>query len=395
VAVRLLFTTCPAHGHLLPMLPLAAAAQRAGHEVVVATGAEGVVEAVRRGFATWDVGPSRAEADAAFRAAVPDLGVIAPEQRIPTVIAGVFGAAAFRRAEELVPLAIDWRPDVVVHSLTETAGAIAAARTGALHVVHGLGPLPAEAWSWFGARFGELCATWGVPDLADAIVDAPFIDLCPPSLQGDAVAAFGNRVLLQPSPGDLGGTLPWDGATLRGLPHERTVHLTLGTIFHGATGVFETVLEGLRDVAVNVLVAVGPGTDPARLGPQPGNVLVTDYAPHASVLPLCDGLITQGGAGTILAALCHGLPHLILPQGADQFVNAATAERAGVALQIPPQKLTPAVVAAGVDYLLTEDTIGANARRVAAEIRTMPSAADIVTTLCRRASMRAGATTSV
>jgi UDP:flavonoid glycosyltransferase YjiC (YdhE family) len=34
------------------------------------------------------------------------------------------------------------------------------------------------------------------------------------------------------------------------------------------------------------------------------------------------------------------MPHLILPQGADQFVNAATAERAGVALTLPPPEVT-------------------------------------------------------
>ena len=69
--MRMLFSTVPAHGHLLPLLPLADAAKRAGHDVVVATGREGVIEAVRRGFTALDVGPSHAETDAAFRAAVP------------------------------------------------------------------------------------------------------------------------------------------------------------------------------------------------------------------------------------------------------------------------------------------------------------------------------------
>lgn len=41
-----------------------------------------------------------------------------------------------------------------------------------------------------------------------------------------------------------------------------------------------------------------------------------------------------GGAGTIVAALCHGLPHLILPRGADQFVNSARAADAGVAPRV-------------------------------------------------------------
>jgi len=48
---RILFSTWPAHGHLLPLLPMARAALAAGHEVVIASGAEGATEAARRGFA--------------------------------------------------------------------------------------------------------------------------------------------------------------------------------------------------------------------------------------------------------------------------------------------------------------------------------------------------------
>jgi UDP:flavonoid glycosyltransferase YjiC (YdhE family) len=381
--MRILFSTWPAHGHLLPLLPLVRAAQRGGHQIVVASGAEGAAEAARRGLPTWDIGPSRAQADAAFRDVVPDLSVTPPEERIPTVIAGMFGAAAFTRAKRLVPRAMAWEPDVVVHSISELAGAIAAARSGARHVVHGLGPLPPEAWTWFGSRFADLSRTWGVPELATNVLDAPYIDLCPPSLQPDAVAAFRNRRAMQPSPGELidGERLPWDDARLRALPHDRTIHLTLGTLFHGATGVFETALEGLRPLPVNVIVALGPGADPARLGPQPPNVLVADFLPHAALLPRCDALVTQGGAGTILAALCCGLPHLILPQGADQFVNATTAERAGVALQIRPPDLTPAAVTAAVERLLDDPRIGANTRRIQTEITTMPTADDVLADL--------------
>ena len=392
--MRVLFSTVPAHGHLLPLLPLADAAKRDGHDVVVATGREGVIEAVRRGFTAWDVGPSRAETDAAFRAAVPDLSVIAPEQRIPTVVAGVFGAAAFRRAEQLVPRAIEWSPDLVVHSISELAGAIAAARTGARHVVHGLGPLPPEAWSWFGSRFAELCDAWDVPELAEVMLDTPYVDTCPPSFQSDAVADFRNRLALRPSAGDVvsDAPLPWDGATLRALPFERTIHVTLGTIFHEATAVFETVLAGLRPLPVNVIVALGPGADPRRLGDQPANVLVTHFAPHAALLPYCDALITQGGAGTILAALCHGLPHLILPQGADQFLNAATAERCGCRHAVASAGAHARAVTAAVERLLDDDTIRANAEHIRAEIATMPAPGAVLDTILSstRAPTRVG-----
>ena len=147
------------------------------------------------------------------------------------------------------------------------------------------------------------------------------------------------------------------------------MHLTLGTMFHGATEVFQTALEGLTRLAVNVLVTVGPDSDPARLGPQPPQVFVADFVAHELLLPHCDALVTQGGAGTIVAALCAGLPHLILPQGADQFVNGATAEAAGVALTIPPAELTADGVTDAVRRLLEDPSFGAAARRVRARDR--------------------------
>src|SRR3954452_10839310 len=40
VHVRILFASWPGYGHLLPMVPLIRAAQRAGHDVVVSSGTD-------------------------------------------------------------------------------------------------------------------------------------------------------------------------------------------------------------------------------------------------------------------------------------------------------------------------------------------------------------------
>ena len=372
--VRILLSTWPAHGHLLPMLPLARAARRAGHDVVVASGAEMAAEARRRGFAAWDVGPSRAEADAAFGAVVPDITVIDPAERVPTIIAGIFGAAALLRADDLVPRAMTWQPDLVVHPITELAGAVAAERSGARRLVHGFGPLPAEAWSWFGARFDQVCEAWSVPTLVDDILESPFVELCPPSLQRDAVAAFGHRVPMRPGAGDVvpGEHLPWGAGDLAALPYERTVHLTLGTLFHSNTHVFEAALAGLRELPVNVIVTVGPGADPASLGSQPAHVLVTDFVAHELLLPHCSTIISQGGPATILAALDHGIPHLVLPQGADQFLNAPVLQASGAGLALMPAEATADRIGAAVGRLLEEPSFTEAARRMQVELSVMP-----------------------
>ncbi|HEY3691854.1 MAG TPA: hypothetical protein VGL46_16420 [Pseudonocardiaceae bacterium] len=58
-----------------------------------------------------------------------------PEQRMRVQIGRVFVEPAAKRAVELVPRAQQWRPDLIVHEVTELA---AVAHTGAHHVVHGL-----------------------------------------------------------------------------------------------------------------------------------------------------------------------------------------------------------------------------------------------------------------
>ena len=49
--MRILFSSWPAYGHLLPMLPLARAARRAGHDDLISSGSDvtGLIE--QRGFA--------------------------------------------------------------------------------------------------------------------------------------------------------------------------------------------------------------------------------------------------------------------------------------------------------------------------------------------------------
>ena len=307
---------------------------------------------------------------------MPDITAIDPAVRVPTIIAGIFGAAALRRAEDLVPRAMAWQPDLVVHPITELAGAVAAERSGARRLVHGFGPLPAEAWSWFGARFGELCDAWAVPSLVDDILDDPFLELCPPSLQRDAVAAFHHRLPMRPGAGDVapGERLPWSAAELAALPHERTVHLTLGTLFHANTHVFRAALEGLATLPVNVIVTVGPAADPTTLGPQPPHVLVTDFVAHELLLPHCSAIISQGGPATILAALEYGIPHLVLPQGADQFLNAPVLVESGAGLALMPPEATAEGIAAATSRLLDDDSFAAAARRMQAELAAMPSA---------------------
>jgi UDP:flavonoid glycosyltransferase YjiC (YdhE family) len=168
------------------------------------------------------------------------------------------------------------------------------------------------------------------------------------------------------------------------------MHLTLGTVFHQRRpGVLETAIAGLRELPVNLVVTVGPDVAPDRFGSQPPHVLIERYLPHALLLPRCDLVVSQGGAGILLGALAHGLPQLVLPQGADQFDNGAAAQRAGVALTLDDSAVTPLAITEAVGQLLGDPRYAAAARAVQKEIDTMPSADDVLTSMIAGPAPRA------
>ena len=74
--------------------------------------------------------------------------------------------------------------------------------------------------------------------------------------------------------------------------------------------------------------------DPELLGELPANVHLSRYLPQAALLPTVDVIVHHGGAGTMLTSAAHGIPQVVLPQGADQFINAESVQAAGVGRRI-------------------------------------------------------------
>ena len=357
--MRILFTACPMVGHVNTLLPLALAARRAGHTVAFATGVDLVERVEQAGLTAWSVGPTFGDAGWPPRSPLDFLN------------------AAEKRCVDLLPRAERFRPDVVVYEETEAAGPIAAARTGARAVRHGLGIAAGGTGDGTGGGLGafaplldDLGARWQVAHLAAQVQAAPYVSICPPSLAPPprANVRLLRPTLAPPAPGDA---LP---AALAALPHPHTVHLTLGTVF-SAPGVLAAAVDGLLELPVNVVVTTGSASLPA----QPPHVVVARYLPHALLLPRCDLVVSQGGAGILLGALANGLPQLVLPQGADQPANAAAVQRAGAGLAL--STVTAERVRAAAQELLTDPDYAARAREIRAEIAAMPAADAVVSEL--------------
>jgi MGT family glycosyltransferase len=198
-----------------------------------------------------------------------------------------------------------------------------------------------------------------------------YVDPCPPALQNPEIAAVVGVQPMRPAAGETQVTER--SAWLDDLPQQPTVYVTLGTIWNTDLDVFRLVIEALRD-RVNLIITVGRQNDPALLGAQPASVIIRSYIPQHEILPWCDAVVAHGGSGTVLGALAHGVPLLMVPQGADQWTNAVQIVAAGAGLQLLRDELSVAAVGDCVTRLLSETSYRQAAANISDEIRAMPSA---------------------
>jgi len=155
----------------------------------------------------------------------------------------------------------------------------------------------------------------------------------------------------------------------------------LGTVSFGAVEVLSHAIAEIAPLEVDILVAVGPEGEPDALGDLPENVHVERFVAQSAVLPLVDLIVHHGGTGTVLGALEAGLPQLLLPQGADQFLNAGILRAAGAGRALTNDEQQPGAIGDAVQAMLGDCPERQAAARLRDEIASMPAPAEVVTAL--------------
>ena len=389
------------------MVPLARALANAGHDVAfaVAPGFRTNVEAV--GITSFAVGRDYSlfdlkQADAQLR------DVARPGE--------FFMSAALKPlVPDLLQVARDWRPDLIVRDLWEIGATLVAEILGLPHATVGITePLPMNAFAgYFGETLAELRRDNGLaPDPTFAQLSGfLYLDLVPPSYHGSSAAlpAISHRVR----------PLVFDDANDEPLPSwveepssGPRVYATLGTVVNQQVAVFQAILSALREEPVELVLTVGRNVDVAAFGPQPSSVHVERYIPQSRLFPTCDVVLCHAGYNTIIAALTHGLPMLVMPLSAPQVVDAhrcvdlgvaegltfegldvgsrreveATREFRGISAYRP---LNPGTIRAAVKLLLAEPRYRQRAGRIQEEIFSLPGPERAVELLERLSRERA------
>ena len=366
--MRLLVATIPGAGHVNPVLPLARAAAAAGHEVRWATGPTSLGAITAAGLDCVAVGPDFPELFAALASRTrgrPGDGI--PPARLTHWFAPrLFGEVATpATVDELLAVAQAFRPDAVLFDSRCYAGALIAAAVGALPVLHAVTRLlPPDVEERVSDAVTPLWRSLGLPTPTLAgVFDGLVLSAYPASL--DATDEYTSLDVLRLAPADESPTPPlW----LADLTQRPLVYVTLGTVFSGDPETLRALVDGVAATGASVLLTTGHAGDPKAVGELPSYVRVERFVPQDAILPQCAAVVSHAGTGTTLGAWAHGLPHVAVPQGADQFINAEVLVRHRLGAAVWERPVTPQAVTTALSGLLADPVVAANALTVGKEM---------------------------
>lgn len=388
LGAHIVVVTIPQPGHVLPTLAVVSELVRRGHRVTYVASEE---------FA----GPVREAGADVFLPLVgrPPVGAI-PDGDLE---AGVLLLA--RQASELVPRLLEVfardRPDVVLHDLLAWGGQVAAHRMGVPAVQLNCSHAPYAGWET------ELC---GVSSLRQAAFHDAFRSL----LSSNGVDADVESFLTEPSSGvvftvrsfqrrpeTVSGAHTFVGPALgprsfqgdwhRSCADRPLLAIAMGSSPDVSPSFVEACVEAFEPVGWEVVMAVGDRIGPDRIGsdrtgPRDGAAVAKNFRlmrriPQLSVLSQAGAFIGHGGMGSVMEAMYHGVPLVVVPRMAEQMVNARQVERLGLGRCLPPRGLTPGALREAFLDVVSDDRIAARVRRMRQEVRTAGgarAAADVV-----------------
>ena len=406
--MRVLFTCQAALPHLYPLVPLAWALRAAGHEVRIASEARMAEPIVHTGLPAVALRSSLARTQSERERIVTAIYTQEPwpsdwALRLDTLSAEqlayleLIGNSLINAADavtdELLDLATDWRPDLVVYDAISFAGAVVAERLGVPAVRHLFGTASLPRIELASDReplpgYVRMFESRGLRVMLDPAV---VVDPTPPSMRlMSEVDSWDMRYVPYNGPGLLPDWLARPPAGPRVCV--TWGHTSARALGPGAADPYREAIDALAELGAEIVV-VTTAEQIELLGALPAGVRTAASVPLNLVLPSCDLLVQQGGDGTTLSALAAGVPSLVISRKPDAELPAGRLAAAGAGLHLRYQELRdhPAsaeIIRDALGKLLADVAYRQAAQRLREEILAAPPPADLVPRLVELAGSR-------
>jgi UDP:flavonoid glycosyltransferase YjiC (YdhE family) len=362
-------------GHLVPVLTFLDAARKGGHETLV-IGPAGLATMVAEAGHPFRAGGEPPEA--AIAPIREQLPILPAEQASVLGNRELFGRLATTAMLPAMHDALqEWTPDIVLRDPCEYSSAVAALRLGIRTAQVAIGLADVERPSIdVAAPVLEDCEK----GVVERLISEPYLTRFAASL--DASTFPDTRRYREPLQAS-NGSLPdwWFGS---GGP---LVYASFGTVLGYMTiaaQVYQAVLDAVGGLDARILLTVGRQFDRSELVRVPPNVHIEPWIDQSEIMPHAAVVLCHGGSGTTFSALDAGVPLVIVPLFADQFVNGSRVARRGAAVvveggldhqghRLPPTTAAVPEIRFAVERVLADDSYRDSARRIAAEVSSAPS----------------------
>ncbi len=379
--MRVLLTTNPGIGHLNPMLPIATALRQAGHQVAFASSASfcPIIEA--RGFQAIAAGLDWLETE--VEESFPESRDMSPEELSSWFMTDLFtDIAAHRMVPDLLEIGVRWKPDLIVRNDYEFGSCVAAECLGIPQATVSICFFmsPSLLKPLIGDQLAYLRSVHGLAPYPALDMLYPYLYLTYAPFSCQQPESAGNQGA---PPGDMHTDEESLPGWIRDMPERPTIYASLGTVFNRVPDIFPTIVEGLHDEQVNLIVTVGQNQDPGQFGAQPSHIHIERYIPHTLLFPICDLFVTHSPFYTVMSALSYGLPLLMIPIAGDQPAHAARIASLGVGRVLKRKthsesyfdesvpELSPETIRTTVRELLGDPGYKMNARRIRSDIAAL------------------------
>ncbi|MER7850658.1 nucleotide disphospho-sugar-binding domain-containing protein [Kitasatospora sp. NPDC096077] len=430
---RIITTALPAHGHVSPLLAIAADLAARGHEVVFLGGSR-FADTVERAGVRFAALPAEIDwDDRDLDAAFPGRAELAPgPERIAFDVRHVFLDPVPHQYRALLALLAEFPADAVItDAFIQGMLPLALARPRAERpALIGIGITPSMLPSVDTAPFGlalpplageegrirnrslqeevdrraeplqryaeKVFAEAGVrlPEgprgLAQVTVPDAYLQLTVPGFEYPRSDAPASYRMIGALPGNVGEEQPlpawWDEVT----GERPVVVVTQGTLANDDLDqLVAPTVRALADRDVLVVAATARPDGPEALtgllgGRLPENVRAAGYVPFDRLLPHTDVLVSNGGYGGVQTALRYGVPLVVAGASEDKPEVAARVQWAGVGLDLRTGRPEPEAVGRAVDQVLAEGRFRERARTLGAEFaayRPFDTIAELVESL--------------
>lgn len=151
--------------------------------------------------------------------------------------------------------------------------------------------------------------------------------------------------------------------------NKKVVFISLGTVANQNLKFYKDCLKALgsRDDLI-VVMSIGKRIDIKELGDIPSNFRIYSYVPQLEVLKQIELFITHGGMNSSSEGLYNGLPLIVVPQFADQFLIAERVTELGAGLPLI-NDVNPSSIEKTVNEVLSNPSYRENAKKIGESLK--------------------------